>query len=102
MLVVLASLIYILIMISQAEKKTANSLYRHRNFMVVTQFYIFAFLVTMMTNVNLIEKQPVHIILYHSLPTIYCVVLLFLYSVSPRGTEFSISTEGELEVANKS
>lgn len=66
--------------------------------MVITQFYMFAFLVTMMTSVNLIEKQPVHIILYHSLPTIYCVVLLFMYSVSPSGREITVSAEGELKI----
>lgn len=56
----------------------------------------------MTTGINVIAKHPVHIVLYHSLPTIYGVVLLFMFSVSPRGTAITVNTEGDVHVADQS
>jgi hypothetical protein len=95
-------IIYLAKIIDSVSKIYEKSLVRHQNFIVVTLFYLFAFFIIMTTGINVIEKHPVHIVLYHSLPTIYGVVLLFMFSVSPRGTNITLNTSGDVEVSNKS
>ena len=101
-LIIIFAVIYLTKIIDKVSKTIEKTLVRHQNLIVVSLFYMFAFFIIMSTSVNVIEKHPVHVVLYHSLPTLYTVVLLFLFSVSPRGTNIRINSNGDVQVSNQS
>lgn len=87
-LIALLSCIYILKQTEKYSRLGDNQLIRHQNFIGVSTFYIFAFFIIMTVGISAIQKHAVHDILYNTLPMIYVVDLLFIFSVSPSGTTF--------------
>jgi len=89
-LIIFFCLIYILKKVEKLSSKFERSLIRHQNFVAITYFYLIAFFVIMLLGVNAIQKHAIHVILYNSLPNLYTVILMFLFSVSPKGTTVNL------------
>lgn len=61
-------------------------LVRHQNFLAISIFFVISYVIIMAVGVSAIQTHAVHDILYNTLPMIYVVILLFLFSVSPKGS----------------
>ena len=101
-LILLFSGVYVFRIVLRVRRTFEKNLVRHQNLIVISLFYQLAFGIVMMTKFSEIAKHPAHLILYHSLPTLYGAVLMFLYSVSSLDSREGDKFGDKIEVTNRS